>query len=147
MVGAKMSDSRWLYYAFGAALTASVVPILAKKGMRDIDPVLATALRSIVMMLFMLAVCSVKEHWSGLARLDRVSVVAILLSGLAGAMSWLCGFEALALADASKVATIDKLSVPLAAVLAVIFLRERPSGTNWCGILLIAIGAYLTARK
>ena len=128
-------------------MTASVVPILAKKGMRDIDPVLATALRSIVMMLFMLAACSVKEHWSGLARLDRAAVGAILLSGLAGALSWLCGFEALALADASKVAPIDKLSVPLAAVLAVIFLRERPSGTNWCGILLIAIGAYLTARK
>jgi transporter family protein len=142
-----MSESRWLYYAFGAALAASVVPILAKKGMRDIDPVLATALRSIVMMLFMLAACSVKQRWSGLAGLDRVSALMILLSGLAGAVSWLCGFEALSLADASKVAPIDKLSVPLAAVLAVIFLRERPSDTNWCGIFLIAIGAYLTAKK
>ena len=142
-----MNNPRWLYFAFGAALAASVVPILAKKGMRDIDPVLATALRSIVMMLFMLAACSVKERWSGIGRLDRLSVAMILLSGLAGALSWLFGFEALAIADASKVAPIDKLSVPLAAVLAVIFLRKRPSGTNWCGIILIAVGAYLTARK
>src|SRR5258708_1135047 len=119
-----MNESRWIYYALGAAIAASVVPILAKKGMRDIDPVMATTLRSVVMMLFMVAACTAKERWTTLSRLDRVSVVMIMLSGLAGAVSWLCGFEALAVADASKVAPIDKLSVPLAAILAVLFLRE-----------------------
>ena len=109
--------------------------------------VLATALRSVVMMLFMLAACSLKNQWAGVSRLSGIAMLMIALSGLAGAASWLCGFEALSMADASKVAPIDKLSVPLAALLAVVFLKERPSALNWTGIVLIAVGAYMAARK
>jgi bacterial/archaeal transporter family protein len=141
-----MLEQKWLLYAVLAAVSAAVVGILAKVGMKDVNPILATALRSVVMMVFTLSVCSVKKRWEHLSQVHAMAYVMIVLSGIAGATSWLFGFEALHLANVSKVAPIDKLSVPLAAILAVIFLGERPSGINWFGIALIAVGAYLTAQ-
>jgi bacterial/archaeal transporter family protein len=141
-----MLEQKWLLYAVLSAVSAAVVGILAKIGMKEVNPILATSLRSIVMMLFMLIVCSIKERWTNLSQVHATAIVMIVLSGIAGATSWLFGFEAYHLAPVSQVAPIDKLSVPLAAILAVIFLRERPSGVNWIGIALIALGAYLTAR-
>jgi transporter family protein len=71
----------------------------------------------------------------------------VILSAVAGATSWLFYFKALQVADASRVAPIDKLSMPLAILLAVLFLGERPSGVNWLGIALIAGGAYLATLQ
>ena len=85
--------------------------------------------------------------WSAVVFAAALGPVAIALSGLAGTISWLFGFKALASpgGDVSRVMPIDKLSVPLAAILAFAFLRERPSAWNWIGIVLIAFGAYLSA--
>ena len=141
-----MFAQKWFLYAVLAAACAAMVSILGKVGMKDVNPVLATALRSVVMMLFTLAVCTAKNRWVHLAQVHPFAFVMIVLSGIAGATSWLFGFEALSIANVSQVAPIDKLSVPLAAVLAVLFLGERPTGVNWIGIVLIAVGAYLTAR-
>jgi transporter family protein len=141
-----MLEQKWLLYAVLAAVSAAVVGILAKVGMKEVNPILATALRSVVMMVFTLTVCSVKKRWEHLSQVHATAYLMIVLSGIAGATSWLFGFEALHLANVSKVAPIDKLSVPLAAILAVIFLGERPTGINWLGIALIALGAYLTAQ-
>jgi transporter family protein len=66
---------------------------------------------------------------------------------VAGGLSWIFGFRAIQLAGVAKVAPIDKLSMPLAVILAVLFLGERPSATNWAGIALIAIGVYLAAHR
>jgi len=142
----RMLEQKWLLYAVLSAISAAVVGILAKIGMKEVNPILATSLRSIVMMLFMLIVCSIKERWTNLSQVHATAIVMIALSGVAGATSWLFGFEAYHIARVSQVAPIDKLSVPLAAILAVIFLRERPTGVNWIGIALIALGAYLTAQ-
>lgn len=143
---APMFAQKWFLYAVLAAATAALVSIFGKVGMKEVNPVLATALRSMVMMVFTLVVCTVKKRWTHLPQVHATAFVMITLSGIAGATSWLFGFEALDIARVSQVAPIDKLSVPLAAVLAVIFLHERPSGINWMGIVLIAVGAYLTAR-
>lgn len=140
-----MFEQKWVLYAFLAAVTAALVSIFAKVGMKEVNPVLATSLRSVVMMVFMLTVCTIKGRWSQLEKVQTVALVMIVLSGIAGATSWLFGFEALDIARVSQVAPIDKLSVPMAAVLAAIFLGERPSAANWAGIALIAVGAYLTA--
>jgi transporter family protein len=140
-----MLEQKWVLYAFLAAVTAALVSIFAKVGMKEVNPVLATALRSIVMMLFVLIVCTMKGRWAELPRVHMLALVMIVLSGLAGASSWIFGFEALDMARVSQVAPIDKLSVPMAAVMAAIFLGERPSAANWAGIALIAVGAYLTA--
>lgn len=133
----------WLIYALLSALAASFVGIFGKFGMKDVDSNLATAIRSVVMTLFLLGVCTVMQVWPKLAGVHRWALGMIVLSGVAGAVSWLFYFKAIQVGQVSQVAPIDKLSMPLAVVLAVLILGERPNGVNWIGILLIAGGAYL----
>ena len=88
------------------------------------------------------------ELKAALAPMERLSCPAmIVLSGVAGGLSWIFVFRAIALADVSKVAPIDKLSLPLGILLAVIVLRERPTLINWLGIVMITAGAYLAVMK
>jgi bacterial/archaeal transporter family protein len=138
-----MQNYQWLVYALLSALAAAVVGIYAKVGMRDVDVNLATVVRSIVMSILLVAFYSVVGNWSKLSHINRRHLGLIALSGAAGAISWLFYFKALQLKDVSKVAPIDKLSMPFAILLAVLFLKERPSLLNWIGILIIAGGAYL----
>jgi transporter family protein len=141
-----MVQQKWLVYAIFAALSASLVNIFAKVGMEGIDPTLATTVRAAIMLVFLAAVCFGQELWGNLSAIHSKALLMIALSGLAGALSWLFGFKALAVGgQVTQVGPIDKLSVPLAAILAFIILRDRPSGMNWLGIALIAFGAYLTA--
>ena len=136
---------RWFVYALLSALAASLVGVFGKVGMRGIDPTLATAVRSAVMTLFLLAVCSALGVWSKAQFLHGRALAMVVLSGLAGAVSWLFYFKALQAGTVSQVAPVDKLSMPLAVLLAVLVLRERPTGLNWLGIALVAAGAYLAA--
>jgi transporter family protein len=139
---------RWVLYAGLSAVFAAAVAILGKAGLRNVDPMVATIVRSIVMTVFLAAVGTAFGAWSKLPALREAGgkgVALVALSGIAGAMSWLFYFNALRLADASKVASIDKLSVPIAVLLAVLLLGERPSTPNWIGIGLVVIGAYLIA--
>lgn len=135
----------WLFYALLGAFCASLTNILSKVGMKDIDATLATGIRGVVMVLFLLLVCTVKGLWAKLPTVNGLSAMMIVLSGVAGAMSWLFMFHALKFGEATQVMPIDKLSMPLGIVLAVIILAERPSLLNWAGIFLIAGGAYLAA--
>ncbi|HET6249153.1 MAG TPA: EamA family transporter [Tepidisphaeraceae bacterium] len=141
-----MADKGWLFYALLAAVSAAFVSIFAKIGMEGINSTVATTVRSAVMLVFLLAICTGQELWGHLPKIRGWAVVMIALSGIAGATSWLFGFKALAVGGkVTQVAPIDKLSVPLAAVLAFCLLRDRPAWWNWAGIILIAFGAYLTA--
>ena len=141
-----MLTQSWLLYALLSALCASLVAVFGKAGMKHIDSNLATTIRSIVMTLFLLAVCSALRLWSKLPTLDRKSLAMIVLSGLAGALSWLFYFKAIQIGQVSQVAPIDKLSMPLAVLLAIIiFPTDRPTSVNWLGIALIATGGYLAA--
>ena len=135
----------WLLYATLAALAASLVGVFGRLGVQKVDDNLATTARSVVMTVMLLIFATAIGAWDKIAQL-RVSprpMIAIVLSGAAGATSWIFYFKALKLAEVSRVAPIDKLSMPLGVLLAVIFLKERPSAINWLGILLIAGGAYL----
>lgn len=142
-----MTDPKGILFAVLAAVCASLVGVLAKVGMKNIDPVLATAVRSVVMMLFCIAVALALGMGRKLQTLHGLAVGMIVLSGIAGAASWIFGFIAYQRIGVAKTSPLDKLSVPLAVVLAVIFLGERPSRTNWVGIGMIAAGAYLAARR
>ena len=135
----------WLPYAFLSALAASLVGIFGRLGVKTIDDNLATTVRSIVMTLMLLIFATAVGAWDKLGQLRASSwpMIAIVLSGAAGATSWIFYFKALKLAEVSQVAPIDKLSMPLGILLAVIFLKERPTMVNWLGIFLIAGGAYL----
>lgn len=141
-----MADYRWLHYALLAAVCAASINIFGKIGMKGLDSDLATAVRSVVQALFVVAFVIVIGSFSKVSTLRGrpLALTMICLCGVAGGLSWIFAFRALQLSDVSKVAPIDKLSMPLGIVLAVLLLRERPSLLNWAGILMIAAGAYLT---
>jgi transporter family protein len=137
----------WLVYACLAAISASLINVFAKVGMEGINSNLATAIRSIVMTIFLVLVCTSLGVWDKLPTVHSKALVMIILSGVAGALSWLFVFRAIQLSEVSRVAPIDKLSMPLGIVLAVLLLGERPTILNWIGIAAIAIGAYLATWR
>lgn len=142
-----MFEQRWLTYALLSALAAAFVGIFGKLGMpKEIDSNLATAVRSIVMTLFLIGFCTAMGLWSkASATLTGKALAMIALSGVAGAVSWLFYFKAIQAGTVAQVAPIDKLSMPATVLLAVILLGDRPSGLNWLGITLIVAGGYLAA--
>lgn len=142
-----MNIPSWMVYAFLSAICASLVAVLGKKGVEHLDSNLATAVRSGIMTMFLMAFVSARGLWGGVGSIGKTALMWIAISGVAGALSWLFQFRALQLGEASKVAPIDKLSMPLGIVLAVLILGERPSALNWGGIGLIVVGAYLAAMK
>jgi transporter family protein len=133
----------WLIYALLSALAAAFVGIFGKMGMTNIDTNLATIVRSLFMTLFLLVFGLAMRVSFKVHTIPGKAMLAIALSGVAGAISWLFYFKALQVGKVSQVAPIDKLSMPLAIVLAVIILGDRPTLINWLGIGLIAAGAYL----
>jgi transporter family protein len=137
----------WFLYAVAAALCAALINVLAKLGMKGVDKDLATAVRSVVQALFVVGFASVVGVMKNLGQLHSKAIASIVLTGVCGGLSWIFVFRAIQLADVSKVAPIDKLSMPLGILLAVFFLHERPSTINWVGIILIAGGAYLATVK
>jgi transporter family protein len=135
----------WLIYAILSAVAAAFVGIFGKMGMAKIDSSLATIVRSVAMTVFLVLVGTSMRLWPKLPTLTGRALLAIVLSGVAGAVSWLFYFKAIQLSTVSKVAPIDKLSMPFAVILAVVLLGDRPNGWNWVGIALIVGGAYLAA--
>jgi len=141
------SRHAWLAYALLAAISASLINVFAKVGMEGINSNLATAIRSIVMTIFLVGVCIWLGVWDKLPTVHTKALTMIVLSGVAGALSWLFVFRAIQLSEVSRVAPIDKLSMPLGIVLAVLILGERPTLLNWVGIAAIAVGAYLATWR
>lgn len=135
----------WLIYAVLAAVCAAMVSIFGKWGMSGIDADLATGVRSVVQAAFVVGFAVLVGAAAKVHSLTARPMLAIVLSGVAGGLSWIFAFRALQLADVSRVGPIDKLSMPIAVVLAFLLLRERPSTVNWMGIALIVVGVYLTA--
>jgi transporter family protein len=142
-----MNEYRWLIYALLSAFSAASIGIFAKLGMNKVDSTFATAVRSLVMSAFLVCVVQVFGMWGKAKDLQFWPMMSIILSGLAGAVSWLFYFKAIQLGAVSKVAPIDKLSMPFAILLAVLILGEKYTPLNWLGVGLIVGGAYLTTMK
>lgn len=141
-----MSQFPWWLYALASAACAAVIPILGKVGLRGVNAELATVLRGVAAALALLVIGTALGVWSSLASLREGGARAlafVAMTGVAGALSWIFYFKALALGEASRVAPLDKLSVPLAIVLAFVVLGERPSALNWLGIALAVVGIAL----
>ncbi|AWH87677.1 EamA family transporter [Limnobaculum parvum] len=139
--------STWLIYALLSAITAALVAIFGKIGLQNLDANTATAIRSIVMALFLIGVVVVqgKLEMIGDIVADRKALLFIVLSGVAGALSWLFYFMAIKNGTVSQVAPIDKLSVVFAVILAVILFGEKITLFTGVGIGLISAGALLVA--
>src|SRR5204862_644044 len=113
----------------------------------DVDKDFATAVRSVVQAMFVVGFAAIVGVLRNFGQLHGKAVASIILTGVCGGLSWIFVFRAIQLADVSKVAPIDKLSMPLGIVLAVVVLHERPSLLNWLGIALLVGGAYLATHK
>ncbi|WP_420888816.1 EamA family transporter [Cohnella candidum] len=139
----------WLLYALLSAVTAALVAIFGKIGLKDLDANAATAVRSVIMALFLLGVVAVQGKFSQMGEIlgHKRALTFVALSGVAGALSWLFYFLALKYGRVSQVGPIDKFSVVIAVVLAYLFLGEKISLLNSLGVVLIAAGAILVALK
>lgn len=142
-----LTTQSWFYWAIFSAIFASLTTIFAKIGLEGIDSDYATLIRTLIIMLFLLAYVFLSSKWINPLRINLKSLLFLLLSGVATGASWLCYFRALKIGDASKVAPIDKISLTLVALFAVVFLGERPALKDWTGILLVAIGVIILGLK
>lgn len=142
-----MPEAGWFTWALLSALFAALTAIFAKVGLEGIDSDLATLVRTVVILLILAGFIFYSGKWVNPLKFSPKTLTFLALSGLATGASWVCYFRALKLGEASKVAPIDKLSLVLVAVLAFIFLGERPSGMDWLGILLVAAGVIVLGLK
>lgn len=137
----------WILFAFGSALFAGLTSILAKCGIRKTDSTVATAIRTIVVLLFSWQMVFVVGSQGTIRDISGKTLLFLALSGLATGASWLCYFRALQLGDVNKVVPIDKSSTVLTILLAAIFLQEGVSLPKGIGIVLIAAGTFLMIEK
>lgn len=133
----------WLFYAILSAIFAALTAILAKVGIEGVNSNLATAIRTLVVLLMAWGMVWITHSQSGLPDISRKSWTFLILSGLATGASWLCYYKALQIGDASKVVPVDKLSVVLTLILAFIFLHEEFTMKSLIGCVLIGIGTLL----
>ena len=135
----------WFVWAALSACFAALTAVFAKAGVRDIDADLAMAIRTIIVALLAVPFVLATGKWANPFELPMRARTFLVLSALATGASWLCYFRALKLGDAASVAPVDKLSVVLVAIFAVVFLGERLSPQGTAGVVLIAVGAMLVA--
>jgi len=141
------SATDWFFWALLSAVFAALTAIFAKIGLEGVESDLATLIRTFVIMVVLAGFVYFTGKWSNPFDLHSKTWLFLVLSGLATGASWVCYFRALKIGDASKVAPIDKLSLLLVAVFAVMFLGERPTAREWLGILLVGAGAVILGLK
>lgn len=133
----------WFVFALLSAVFAALTSILAKVGIEGVNSNLATAIRTVVVLVMAWGMVFVTNTQSGLTDISKKSWLFLILSGLATGASWLCYYRALQIGEASKVVPIDKLSVVITLVLAFVFLHERFTPKSLIGCLLIGAGTLL----
>lgn len=133
----------WLILALLSALFAALTSILAKIGIDGVNSNLATAIRTVVVVIMAWGMVFLTNSQKGITQISRKSFIFLILSGLSTGASWLCYYKALQLGDASKVVPIDKLSVIITLILAFIFLHESFTAKSLIGCILIGAGTLL----
>jgi bacterial/archaeal transporter family protein len=142
-----MMTQVWFHWALLSAVFASLTAIFAKIGLEGVDSDFATLIRTVIILFAITWFVLYTGKWSDPFALRPKTLAFLTLSGLATGASWVCYFRALQIGDAAKVAPVDKLSVVLVAIFAVIFLGERPAAKDWLGIILVAAGVVLLGLK
>lgn len=133
----------WFVLALLSAIFAALTSILAKVGIEGVNSNLATAIRTVVVVVMAWGMVFLTNSQNGIAEISKRSWLFIILSGLATGVSWLCYYRALQLGDASKVVPIDKLSVVITLVLAFVFLHEQFTTKSLIGCILIGMGTMV----
>ena len=133
----------WFLYALGSAVFAALTSILAKIGIDGVNSNLATAVRTVVVVVMSWAMVFITNTQGGLTEISKRSWLFLILSGLATGASWLCYYKALQIGEASKVVPIDKLSVVITLILAFVFLHEQFTIKSLIGCVLITAGTLI----
>ena len=133
----------WFIFALLSAVFAALTSILAKVGIDGVNSNLATAIRTVVVVVMSWGMVFLTNAQSGITEISKKSWIFLILSGLATGASWLCYYRALQIGDASKVVPIDKLSVVITLVLAFAFLHEQFTVKSLIGCVLIGIGTLV----
>ena len=137
----------WILFAFGSALFAGITSVLAKCGIQKTDSTVATAIRTMVVLIFSWIMVFIIGSQSQITMIDYKIWIFLVLSGLATGASWLCYFKALQLGNINKVVPIDKSSIILTMLLAFIFLQEKINLWGMIGIVLITVGTFMMIEK
>ncbi len=133
----------WIIFALGSAVFAALTSILAKVGIEGVNSTLATALRTVVVLLMSWGMVFLTDTQNGISAVSRKSWLFLILSGIATGASWLCYYKALQMGEASKVVPIDKLSTVITLILAFALLHERFTARSAIGCLLITAGTLV----
>lgn len=143
-----LSAHGWFYWALLSAIFAALTAIFAKIGLQGVNSDFATLIRTVIILLFLSGFVYFTGKFSDPFALGQKTWLFLTLSALATGASWVCYFRALQMGEASKVAPVDKFSIVLVALFAVIFLGERPGIREWLGIFLVTAGVVvLSFRK
>jgi transporter family protein len=137
----------WQIFALGSAFFAALTAIFGKIGVSEIPSNLATFIRTIVILFVSAAMVSLRGEWKRPETLSKHSIVFLILSGVATGLSWLCYYRALQIGPASRVAPVDKLSVPLVMLIAFVLLKETVSIQALVGGALIVAGTLIVAMS
>ena len=141
-----LNNLPWWFFALGSAVFAALTTILAKVGLQGVNSDLATAIRTVVILIFAWGIVIARNEGGDLMHLSTRTIVFLILSGLATGASWLMYFRALQMGDAGPVAAIDKFSLVLIVVLSAIFLAEPLTWKVVLGAVLISAGTLLMIR-
>lgn len=133
----------WLLFAILSAVFAALTSILAKIGIEGVDSTLATAIRTIVVVLMSWMMVFITSSQTGISEISKRSWIFLILSGIATGASWLCYYKALQMGEASKVVPIDKMSVVITLILAFVFLHEEFTIKSVIGCILIGAGTLV----
>lgn len=133
----------WFILALLSAIFAALTSILAKVGIEGVESNLATAIRTFVVLAMAWGMVFITGQQQGISQIDRKSWIFLILSGIATGASWLCYYKAIQIGEVSKVVPVDKLSVVITIVLAVVFLHEKMTAKSLIGTVLIGAGTLL----
>lgn len=142
---AKKGERGWLFYAAGSAVFAALQSILGKVGVQDMDSTLATALRTVVVLIFAWAIVLGKKEGGDWKKMTRRDAVLLVLSGITTGASWLCYYRALQTGRTSVVVPIDKCSMLFAVALSAIFLKEKQTRRSLLALALVVAGTFMIA--
>ena len=137
----------WLVFALLSAVFAALTSVLAKVGIENVESNLATAIRTVVVLIMAWGMVFLTKGQGGISDISRKSWIFLILSGLATGASWLCYYKAIQIGEVSKVVPVDKLSVVITLILAALFLHERFTPKTLLGAVLITAGTLVLISK
>ena len=140
-----MANSSWVIFALLGAFSAAIVNLLMKQSMQQLDATIAVVLQSAVSLLTLCVLATVTRKWTMPPATARGAIGFAIGAGVAAGFAWFFGYRALKMTEVAKATSLDRLSLVIAVILALVFLGERPAAMTWLGVCLMVVGAVLVS--